>query len=160
MLALGDNQARLCETPGQVEDGGRRHAALLQVEQRQIGQHVHAVAGVDRLRFAPQLPHRRAVVAHGVAVFDVVVDEREVVQQLQRHGGGDGPRSVAAACFDGQQTEQRAQALADGRLHRRELLVQPAQVVAQHAIEVEAQGKEAILRATTLLVPNKLKKDA
>ena len=28
------------------------------------------------------------------------------------------------------------------------------------AIEVEAQGKEAILRATTLLVPQKMKKDA
>jgi hypothetical protein len=72
--------------------------------------------------------------SHGVAVLDVVVGERKVVDDLDRGGGRDDPVQVPAGGLAGQQTEQRAQPLAAWPLDGLQPFVDPAQVIVHHAI--------------------------
>ena len=53
------------------------------------GQRGQRVAGDDGLPDPELAPYRRAVSPLGVAVDDVIVDEREVVDQLDGHGTDD-----------------------------------------------------------------------
>ena len=54
-----------------------------------MGDRKQRVAGVDRLRLAPNGPDCLAAVAFFVSVLDIVVDEREVVYKLDRTREGD-----------------------------------------------------------------------
>ena len=71
------------------------------------------------------------MVARLVAVFDVVVDQREVVHQLDGDGDGQGLLEVAAEGFAGQEAEGGSQALGEVG----HALCGPAEVVAQHLVE-------------------------
>jgi hypothetical protein len=51
---------------------------------------VHQIAGVDRLLDADDRPDGRATAAGAISVLDVVVDEREAVDQLETDGARKG----------------------------------------------------------------------
>ena len=63
---------------GRIGAGQRRHDPVAEAEQ--------VVAGVDRRRDAPLHVHRRLPIPHLVVVFDIVMDERRLVEDLDRHG--------------------------------------------------------------------------
>ena len=71
---------------GQPAQGGRRRAGSASSSRTWNGEREQRVADEDGVADAVHVPHGRAVVAVAVAVHDVVVDEREVVDQLDRHG--------------------------------------------------------------------------
>ena len=80
--------------------------------------------------YTRQRPQCCAVPAHLIAVFDVVVHQREVVQQLDRGGARQCARVVTTQQFADQQAEARSQALAAVGLYGLELFVGKAQRVA------------------------------
>jgi hypothetical protein len=129
-LALADAYAGLVEQRGDVEDAFGRKAVRAQALQRLARDGVHPVAGVDRLRYTPDGPDRRAVMAARVLVLDVVVDEREVVQQLHRGADGSHAHPVAAERLEDEHAEHRPQSLAAARA-----LGIEAEVVEHHPVE-------------------------
>ncbi len=60
--------------------------------QRQLGECADRVSGVDPVRYPESGPDRLPAVAQPIAVFDVVVDERVVVEQFD--GGARGERAL------------------------------------------------------------------
>ena len=88
-------------------------------------------------RGIPNSPRRRAMTARGAVVLDVIVDQREVVQQLQPSRGGNA-RRVAAGRGAGQQTQKRPDALAGGRLSRLKVRVEPAHVILHDGVVARA----------------------
>ena len=80
---------------------------------------------------AVSVPEGGPVVTDLVAVFDVVVDEREVVHKLDRGGDGHGLVDVATERFAGQEAERGPQALGE----RRQALRRPAEVGTQHLVD-------------------------
>ena len=71
-----------------------------------------------------------------VAVLDVVVDEREVVDQLDCGGGREGLLRRAARGFAGEHAERRPEPLALAQRRWPAGLVDAAHVVAQHDPQV------------------------
>jgi ABC-type bacteriocin/lantibiotic exporter with double-glycine peptidase domain len=65
----------------------------------------------DPLRFPPYLPYRRAVMPVRVAIFNVVVDQCEVVEQFQRYRDRKCPRTIDPARLGRQDREQGTKAL-------------------------------------------------
>jgi hypothetical protein len=94
------------------------------------GERQQRVPGEDRRADAEEAPRRRAMPPGQVAVHDVVVQQREVVHQLDRHRGRHRLAGRAADDRRGQQHERRADGLAAVRRHLRAMLVPPAEVVA------------------------------
>ena len=97
-----------------VQAGGHRDDALRLemlglIEQRHVAQRAHRIARGYRRRHAVLHPQRRPGVAQLVAVFDVVVDEREIVQQLDGGGRGERVLTVGAFGFGGGDQNARAQ---------------------------------------------------
>ena len=129
-LTLADTHAGLVQEAREVEDPLRRKAQLPQTLHGEAGDRVHTVSGVDRLRHAPDGPYRRAVVSRRVLVLDVVVDEREVVEQLDRRDGGQDALRLAGERLEHEQAEQGAEAFATTRPSRIE-----AEVVQHHAVK-------------------------
>ena len=131
-LSLAHADAGLVREIREVEDAFRREATSPQALHGEPGDRVHAVSGVDRLRHAPDGPHRGAMVPRRVLVLDVVVDEREVVQQLDRRGRGqDTLRLIRARQgLEHQKAEQGTEALATARPAGIQ-----AEVVQHHAVE-------------------------
>lgn len=78
------------------------------------------VAGVDRLGRAPAMPDRRHAAPVSIAVLEVVVDERRVVQELQPDADVERVLGAAAEVRRAPHGQERAQALPAGR----ELVVQ------------------------------------
>src|SRR5205823_13556886 len=85
--------------------------------QGQTGQGEKAIACVDGLRDAPKLPERGTVAALGIAVFDVVMDEGEVMDELDSGSSwqgaakivGTGSGQTCCACnFKGEQEQSWA----------------------------------------------------
>ena len=72
-------------------------------QSRATGKREHAVTGVDRLRFSPHFPDRRAVTTIGVAILDIVVDEGEVVHKLDRGGQRQNVCPFVCDCLGGQE---------------------------------------------------------
>src|ERR1700680_4208109 len=98
-------------------------------EQAAQGVGEHAVAGVDALLGAPDRPHRRAMAAQLVTVLNVVVDQREVVDQLDSDGGRQRPGGLAPERLAGPERQRWTDALS-GRLVRwAPLRVRPAEMV-------------------------------
>ncbi len=88
---LGRGTARRARGAGRSSSATARSApqARRTVEQRRVAERAHRVAGRQRGRDTVAHPERRAPVAQLVSVLDVVVDEREVVQQLDRGRRGE-----------------------------------------------------------------------
>ena len=78
------------DRPSQVLDRPQDHFGADpmagEAEGRAVDEGLHVAAGVDRLGDAREHPERRTVPALLVGVLDVVVDEREVVDQLDSGG--------------------------------------------------------------------------
>ncbi len=86
MLAFAERQAGAVKEAGQRQDGLGINAGASQFQKSQASDTEEAVAGIDCLGLAPQLPERRAMMTERVAIFDVVVDEREIMDQLNGSG--------------------------------------------------------------------------
>ncbi len=108
-LALADANARFVDELGEFEHplGGKAVEPL----HGQAGDREHPVSRVDRLRHTPHVPHGRPVVARGILILDVVVDEGEVVEQLDRGCRGKGTAGVAGQGFVHQRAEHRPEPL-------------------------------------------------
>ena len=117
------------------EDAFRRDVVLAQAVERHVRHGVQRITCIDGLRCTPYRPHRRSSAPQPIAVFDVVVNQREVVQQFDGGGGGQGGVPVAAGGFAAEQCQYRADALAGIKLRGFEVCIGPAQVIMQHAEE-------------------------
>ena len=104
-------------------------------EQAAQGIGEHAVAGIDALLGAPDRPDGGAMAAELVAVLDVVVDQREVVDQLDGDGRGERPVRVSAERLARPERQRRADALPGGIVCRAALRVRPPKVVCGHLAE-------------------------
>ncbi len=69
-----------------------------------------------------------------IPVLDIVVNEREVVDELQRDRRRESLAPIAPDGLAGQEAQRRAQLLAATGGDRTAILVLPAQVVAQHSV--------------------------
>jgi hypothetical protein len=63
------------------------------------------------------------------------MDQGEVMDQFHSSGGGDGWAVVAAYRFADQEAKKGSNPLPSLRLGRFEVLINPAQMVSQHAVE-------------------------
>lgn len=95
----------------------------------------HAIAGVDPLCQTPQFPHRRATAARIALILNIIVDQREIVDQLDRCRQRQGIARVAANRATAQQAEARAQQFAWIERRRTQFFVAPAEVILLHRIE-------------------------
>ena len=77
-----------------------------------MGRGKQGVSGVDRLSDAPQAPDGWPVAAEWTLVLNVVVDQREVVQQLQRRGDGRRGSRITPRGAGGEQCYRGSQPLA------------------------------------------------
>ena len=77
-----------------------------------MGQDLQGVTGDDGRSDAVHRPHGRAVMAFGVGVDDVVVDEREVVDELDGHRAGHPDLGVGPRRLGGEDGQGRPDALA------------------------------------------------
>ena len=111
VLTLRDDQACPRQPPREVGDECRGNALVDKIKECKRGKNVHAIAGVDPLGFPPYLPYRRAVMPVRVAIFNVVVDQREVVEQFQRYGDRKCPRTINPARLGREDCEQGTKAL-------------------------------------------------
>src|SRR4051812_24914186 len=99
---------RLQETqPEPRGDIGRR-----EVVERQVSRGKQRVSGVDRLSYAPQTPDGWPVTADETLILNVVVDQREVVQEFERSSGGRRGSRITPDGAGGQQCQRGSQALA------------------------------------------------
>ena len=136
MLALRQREAGLIETLAHGQDAfARERDVRRQAVEGHMCHREQRIAGVDRLRVAPHFPQRRTTAPQRIAVFDVVVDQREVVQQFDRGRGGQGGVPVAAGGFAGEQRQHRANAFAGIELRGLEIGIDPAQMIMQHAVK-------------------------
>ena len=94
-----------------------------------MGQYLQGVAGHDGRPDPEHRPDRRPVVAFGVGVDDVVVDEREVVHQLHRHPAGYPTSASAQAASAARMARVGRIPLPPGGLHRLAVGVGPTHVV-------------------------------
>ncbi len=85
-LTLAHHGVRFVQERQHLQDapGIEMRRRLLEAQE---AQRAHRVAGVDRPRHAVRAPQGRPSVAQLVAVLDVVVDERIVVEDLDGHRG-------------------------------------------------------------------------
>jgi len=127
-LSFADAHAGLVDELGEFEHalGGESAQAL----HGQTRCREHPVAGVDRLRHAPHAPHGRPVVTRGILVLDVVVDQGEVVEQLDRGGRRQRRARVAGEGLVNEGAEHRSQPLPGGAS-----LGLEAEVVQHHPVE-------------------------
>ncbi len=103
-----------------------RETPLHQVVQCQVGQREHSVTSIDCLCLAPQRPYGGTAATSVAPVLDVVVDQREVVDQFDSGGGRKGMLGISPGGLTSQQREQGAQALARFHLGRSKLIICPA----------------------------------
>ena len=102
---------------GGVGQRRRRGRARLRrrLEEDLVGQDLQGVAGDDGRADAVHRPHRRPVMAFGVGVDDVVVDEREVVDQLDGHAAGTPTSRIGAGRLGSEHGQGGPDALAARR---------------------------------------------
>lgn len=135
MLTDSELHAHLIEHAQRLHHLCGSRACFCAAQQGEMRERKHRVAGVDRLRFAPQLPDRRAAASQLIAVLDVIMDQREVVQQFDRRSSGQRHAPIAAASLTAQQREHGADAFAGTCAHCVPVLVSEAKVVVQHDVE-------------------------
>ena len=105
-LPVTHRAMRVVQTLDDVERS-RGTKQRLRAHQREKTQRTHRVAGIDRLGDAVHAPQRAASVTKLIAILDVVVNQRIVVQQLHR-----------GSCIE-RMLERRAFGFADAHEHRR-----------------------------------------
>jgi hypothetical protein len=141
-LPADDLERRLLEGLCDVEQRlGRDHAP--EPVQRPVGHREEGVAGVDRLLLTPKPPDGGPVAAEGRVVLDIVVDQREVVEQLDRRAQRAGPLDRAASRRAAEHRQSRPKPLATvlvSDVNRIQRLVEEAKVVARHPLQ---EGGEA-----------------
>jgi hypothetical protein len=69
-----------------------------------------------------------------VSILYIVVDQREVVDQLQSHRGGKPGNPFAAQRLAGEETQRRSQCLSPGYRSQRQLtpLINPPHMILEH----------------------------
>ena len=92
--------------------GGRDPLLRRVVQEDLVGEVVERIAGDDGVLHPERGPDGRSMPTDGVAIDDVVMDEREVVHQLRRHRPGDRCRSGGTDSLGGEDGEGRPEALA------------------------------------------------
>ena len=103
----------------------------------EISDRKKAVPGDDRNRLTPHHPERRTMVAGTVPVFDIIVDQREIVDQFDSGCGRNGGRRVATYRLARQQAERRTQSLPLGTALARAVNVRPPHVVPERVVNRE-----------------------
>ncbi len=138
ILPLGQVKTHLVEAgDGLLRDfqaqGGR------QGEHAQLGNAEEGIPSVDGLGRPPFLPQGGTAMADGGIVFDIIVNEGEVVQKFNRQGAGQGfpRRSVKAPCA--QKHQKGANSLTPGTLDFSCWV--PSHVIAQHLLQAAAFGE-------------------
>ncbi len=109
--------------------GGAAGLDGAEFQQDLVGEGEERVADQDRERRAVHLPHRVAVAALLVAVHQVVVQQREVVDELDGDRAGDADLGRGSRSLGGEQREGGADGLAAVAVRRVALGVDPAEVV-------------------------------
>ncbi len=124
---------------GQAAGGtARLHGAEFQ--QHLVGQGEQGVADEDGLGGAVHLPDGVAVPALFVAVHQVVVQQREVVDQLHGDGAGDAGLGLGAGDLRGEHREGGAYGLAAVPVRGVALGVDPAEVVGGNRVHGRCQA--------------------
>src|SRR4051794_4118062 len=93
------------------------------------------IAGVNGLRGSPGSPNGRAMATSLAFILNVVMDEREVMQELDRGGKWGRQFWLSTSSATAKQRQHRTESFAavDGSVSdRRERFVQPAEVIASH----------------------------
>ena len=106
---------------------------------------VEEVAGVDRFRLAMRDPQSRPAAPRPIAVLDVVVNEREVVDEFERHSRWERGLDLAAELARREENERRSQELA-GSVDWTALLVFDADVLANEKRERRGCSKHIAQR--------------
>jgi hypothetical protein len=75
--------------------------------------------------------------ALGITILDIVMNEREVMNQLQCRGRRKGGARLPSCRFTGEQAEGGTQGLSRGINILLAMLVYPSEVVSHHAIELK-----------------------
>ena len=135
LLALDQPQASVLQLRDHLERPLRVQAAIAEPQQGEAGERVHAVAGVDRLRDAGDGPERGAAAPGFALILDVVVEQREVMDELDGGGGREGLLDFAPQRLRREQQRRRAQQLARRGLGGASLDVLPPEVVAHPRVE-------------------------
>ena len=138
----------------------RAAAARPGVEQHLHGERQQRVADDDAVADAEHGPHRRAVAALAVVVDDVVVHQREVVDQLDGDRAGHADRLVGAARAAAEQSASAgADALAAAALDRAAVDVDPAEVVLGGAAQPRRRGGPTAARMAGWIVAARASED-
>ena len=101
-----------------------------------MGRGKQSVSGVDRLPDAPQAPDGWPVTADWTLVLNVVVDQREVVQQFHRRGDGRRGSRFTPRGAGGEQCHGRSQTLAaihGSSVQRSQIAPGVSEVIPDHA---------------------------
>ena len=126
----------------------QRGRAARRGERARLEQHAHRerlerVADDDRLADAEERPHGRAVTALAVAVDHVVVQQREVVDELDGDRARHADRRERAGRLGREDRQRGPDALAAAARRRVALLVGPAQVVADRRLQLRRRRRTA-----------------
>ena len=113
---------------------------LQQPEQRQPRQGVHAVACVDGLCRPPNPPERVAVGPPWYSALHVVVNLREVIDQLHGRRAGNSGFQIASHGAASQQTQRPKAVLLWRRGIGVSRRVSPSHVVGHHAVQGHIAG--------------------
>src|SRR5919199_5741808 len=88
------------------------------------------IAGIDRDAFAPEAPYGRASAPFGIVVFDIVMNKRVIVDQLECNTQRYCRRGRARDCFMDEQRQRGAELFTGAPADRLERLVQPTKKIA------------------------------
>ena len=107
-----------------------RHERLF-VEQREVADRAECVARVDTVRHSVARPRGRPAVPKFVAIFDIIVNERIIMKDLDRDGRVDGTFDRTALLECGPQEYLGPEALARLRFFERVV----AEMVTDHVVD-------------------------
>jgi hypothetical protein len=89
--------------------------AIAQVQQGNLGGGKGSIAGIDRLGNAPLAPDRGSMTPGRALVLNIIVNEREIMENLDRRAKWHGPLRIASNCRAGQHGDRRPEAFAARR---------------------------------------------
>src|SRR5919199_5937847 len=87
------------------------------------------IAGIDRHAFTPEAPHGRAPAPFGIVVFDIVMNKRVIVDQLECNTQRYCRRGRARDRFMDEQRQRGAELFTGAPTDRLERLVQPTKKI-------------------------------
>src|SRR5919199_4767995 len=88
------------------------------------------IAGIDRHAFTPEAPHGRAPAPFGIVVFDIVMNKRVIVDQLECNTQRYCRRGRARDRFMDKQRQRGAELFPGAPADRLERLIQPTKKIA------------------------------